>query len=314
VRLYRQALGAPRRVRAGVLVEEPMAGAFDATLKHLLDVYAPDWVALLAPLVGLPTSVAADPLDVDLSTVQPVADKVFRLRGSATGLLHIEAQASWDGEFHNRLLLYNVLLHGRYGGPVHTIALLLRREAVTSELTGELTRRDASGRDYLRFRYTAVRVWELAVDALLKGKLGATPLALLTDDAESRLPKLVDQFADRVTQESPTTAEANLLLSCGYILLGLRYDDAAAEALFHGVQKMRESSTYQAILEEGRDEGRAEEAVHTNQENILALLQERFGAIPPEVEAKVRATTDVAKLQLALRRVIHVAAPGELPL
>jgi hypothetical protein len=73
---------------------------------------------------------------------------------------------------------------------------------------------------------------------------------------------------------------------------------------------MKESSTYQAILEEGR----AGEAVAARQETLLALLQERFGAVPPDVEAKVRATTDVAKLQTALRRVLHIAAPGELPL
>jgi predicted transposase YdaD len=291
-----------------------MAGTFDATLKQLLDACAPDWVTWLAPLVGLPASVAADPLDVDLSTVQPVADKVFRLRSPATGLLHLEAQSSWDGEFPNRLLLYNVLLHGRYGGPVHTVALLLRREAMTSDLTGTVVRHDTAGTEYLRFRYTAVRVWELAADTLLKGKLGASPLALLTDDAETRLPKLVNQFTDRVVRESQTTADANLLLSCGYILLGLRYDDVLAATLFEGVQKMQESSTYQAIRREGRVEGRDEGMLLARQEDLLALLQERFGAVPPEVEAKVRATTDVVKLQTALRRVIHINAPSELPL
>jgi hypothetical protein len=128
-------------------------------------------------------------------------------------------QSSWDGEFHNRLLLYNVLLHGRYGGPVHTVALLLRREVNTADLTGAVVRQDAVGREYLRFRYTTVRVWELAAESLLKGKLGATPLALLTDDAESRLPELVDQFADRVARESATTADSNLCSACGTMML-----------------------------------------------------------------------------------------------
>ena len=40
-----------------------MAGQFDATLKQLLDACAPDWLAWLAPHVGLPTSIAADPLE-----------------------------------------------------------------------------------------------------------------------------------------------------------------------------------------------------------------------------------------------------------
>lgn len=73
---------------------------------------------------------------------------------------------------------------------------------------------------------------------------------------------------------------------------------------------MRESATYQAILEEGRDEG----LLLARREDLLALLQERFGAVPPDGEAKVRATTDEAKLQAALRRVLHIAAPGDLPL
>ena len=287
-----------------------MAGAFDATMKQLLDVCAPDWVAWLAPLAGLPLSTAVEPVDAELSTVQPAADKVFRLLPPATGLLHLEAQSSWDGDFPNRLLLYNVLLEDRHGGPVHTVAILLRREASGSGLTGTIVRRDVGGREYLRFVYTIVRLWELPADALLAGGLGATPLALLTDDAAPRLPELVGRFADRVVRESPTPADASLLLSCGFILLGLRYDRAVARTLFHGVQRMRESSTFQAILEEGREEG----LLAARQEDVLALLQERFGTVPPEVEARVRATTDLAKLQTALRRVIHIATPAELPL
>ena len=34
----------------------------------------------------------------------------------------------------------------------------------------------------------------------------------------------------------------------------------------------------------------------------------------PEVEARVRATTDLARLRAALRQVLHVAAPDELTL
>jgi hypothetical protein len=232
-----------------------MAGAFDATLKQLLDACAADWVGLIAPLVGLPPSVGVDPLDPDLSTVQPAVDKVFRLRPPSAGLLHIEPQSSWDGTFPTRLLKYNVLLEDRYGGPVYTAALLLRREAAAPSLTGEVTRTFPDGREYLRFHHAVVRVWELQADLLLAAGLGATPLALLTDDAEPRLQEIVRRFAQRADRDSTGTDTANLLLSCGYILLGLRYDEAVNRALFAGVQKMRESSTYQAILREGREEG-----------------------------------------------------------
>jgi hypothetical protein len=60
----------------------------------------------------------------------------------------------------------------------------------------------------------------------------------------------------------------------------------------------------------GRHEGR----VAAHQDSLQILLRERFGTVPPEVEAKVLATTDVAKLEAALLRVLHISAPDELPL
>jgi hypothetical protein len=294
-----------------------MAGSFDVAMKQLLDACAADWVAWLAPLVGLPASVAVEPLDADLSTVQPTADKVFRLLPPATGLLHIEPQSSWDGGFHDRLLLYNVLLEARYGGPVHTVALLLRREANTTALTGTVLRHFADGREYHRFTYDVIRVWELAADDLMAGSLGTVPLALLTDDAAPRLPELVTRFADRVAREAPEIDGANLLLSCSYILLGLRYDKAVAEALFRGVQKMRESSTYQAILDEGRVEGQTRErlrALRSLQENLIAMLGDRFGKLDPELEARIRASIEDDRLLAATRQVPRIASPADLVL
>jgi len=108
-----------------------MAGVYDATLKQLFDLCAPDWLAWLAPCVGLPATIEADTIDTEPATVQPVADKVFRLRPPHHGLIHLEPQSRWDGDFANRLLVYNVLQEHRHGGPVHTIALLLRREVAS---------------------------------------------------------------------------------------------------------------------------------------------------------------------------------------
>jgi hypothetical protein len=274
-------------------------------------------VAWLAPRLGLPAG-PLEPLDPDLSTVQPAADKVFRLGPPAAGLLHLEAQSSWDGGLPDRLLTYNVLLHDRYGGPVHSVALLLRRDANSPHLTGTLTRADAAGREYLRFGYVVVRVWELPADPVLAGGLGVAPIGLLTDDAEPRLPELVKQFAERVIHDAPAEGTQNLLLSAAYILLGLRYDKEVVRPLFLGVQKMRESSTYQAILEEGRVEGltrgRVEATLETRRQDLLDLLTDRFGPVPADLEARIKATTDPDRLRAALRQVLRINSPGELTL
>jgi hypothetical protein len=207
-----------------------------------------------------------------------------------------------------------VLLEYRYGGPVRTVVLLLRRNANSPQLSGTVSRTFPDGREYLRFAYTPVRLWELPADLLLAAGLGVTPLALLTDDAAPRLPELVGRFAERAERDAPNPDTASLLLSCGFILLGLRYDRAVSRALFAGVQRMRESSTYQAILDEGRAEGRVEEATRARQEILVVQLQERFGVVPPEVEARVRAVTDPVRLQAALRAVLRINSPAELPL
>ena len=42
-----------------------MSKPYDATLKQLMDAFAADWVAVLAPLIGLSSTVEVEPLDAD---------------------------------------------------------------------------------------------------------------------------------------------------------------------------------------------------------------------------------------------------------
>lgn len=287
---------------------------YDTTLKQLLSDFAPDWVQWLGPRLGLPATAAVDPFDVDLSTVQAEADKVFRLRPPAEGFLHIEPQASWDADFPDRLFLYNALLEDKYGGPVYTVALLLRRHANMPALTGTLARSYPDGREYLKFTYSVVRLWELPADQLLAGGIGLLPLALLTDDAAPRLPQVVARISDRFAADAVPAPTRDLLWTCGYILMGLRYNDNVAGPLLQGVRNMRESTTYQAILREGREEGVREGRVEIAREAVLDVLRDRFTTVPPAVEARIQAAADLTRLKAALRQALHINAPDELTL
>ena len=61
---------------------------------------------------------------------------------------------------------------------------------------------------------------------------------------------------------------------------------------------MRESTTYQLILDEGRDEGRLEGA----RRMLLRLAGEFFGPPSPQEEAAISAISDVVRLErLAVR-------------
>ncbi len=283
-----------------------MSKPFDITLKQLLADFAADWVGWLAPRVGLPPTVGVEPLDVDLSTVQLAADKVFRLRPPAEGLLHIEPQASWDGTLGERLHLYNSLLDDRYGGPVYSVALLLRREANATAVTGTLVRTYPTGREYLRFTYEVVRVWELPAEPLMTGGIGALPLALLTDEASGRLGELVDRMDARMRAENVPDPVRVLVHTSGMLLLGLRYDDVTIHNAYLRARGMKESTSYQMILREGAAEAR--------QEALLDILRERFGVVPPDVEQRIRNTTDATHLRDAIRQAIKMANLADLQL
>lgn len=123
-----------------------MSTPFDDTLKVLLDRFASDWMSWLAPRLDLPATTRLTPVDVNLPTVQVSADKAFVLDPPGTGVLHIEPQASWDGHLPARIHNYNSLHDERVGTPVYSVALLLRREANASAITGRFERLYPNGR------------------------------------------------------------------------------------------------------------------------------------------------------------------------
>lgn len=268
-----------------------MAKTFDATLKQLVDQFGADWTAFLCRRLGLPDGTRAEPLDADLSVASPQADKLFRLTGPAGGLLHLELESAWAGETPDRLLLYSVLAEHRHGGPVYTVVILLRPEANATAVTGELVRTGQTG-EYLRFRYTAIRLWELPSAELFSGPVGILPLALLTNDARPNLADLVPRAVERVDRELGKSRDAEVVRTACLFLLGLRYDKERLRQLFAGVPGMRESSAYEMILDEGREEGRRQ----GTREALLRLGRKRFGAPPPAAEGALNAITDLDRL------------------
>jgi predicted transposase YdaD len=293
---------------------------YDITLKHLLGDFASDWIRWLGPMIGLPATAQMDAVDVDLSTVQLAADKAFRLRPPFEGIVHIEPQTTHDGELPHRIMLYNAHLYRAYQVPVYSVALLLRPEANAAAITGNISRNYPDGREYLRFRYMVIRVWELNAESLLHGPTGMMPLCLLTDDARDRLPDLVKQADEELRSRDIRDADRKLVLTSAYILMGLRYDDDVIDGAFLGVQHMEESTTYQKILrtgrqqglQEGRQEGRQEGLLAARQDDLLAILQDRFGKVSKALKSRIQKCTDTDKLRAALLQTTHIERASDL--
>jgi hypothetical protein len=87
------------------------------------------------------------------------------------------------------------------------------------------------------------------------------------------------------------------------------------------MEKMSEtvSQTWEEwVLERGMTEGlakgRAEGQIAACRENLLALLENRFGNVPARLVKKIKSTADLAKLKSAFQQALSIESLDELPL
>lgn len=286
-----------------------MSLPFDATLKELVQTHAADWLAML----DQPPSGPVEILTPDLSTLTAFTDIVLRTGDS---LLHLDFQSGPDPSLSRRVLLYNVLLHDSNGLPVHSVVILLRPRADRRDLTGALSYAARPGRSHLDFAFEVIRLWQVPVERLLTSGLGTLPLAVLGQmpagrAAEEALPEVIARLVQRIEAEAPSE-QGPILLTSSYVLMGLRLSRERADEMFRGVRKMRDSTTYQAILDEGRAEGEIKGRGEEAQKLLLRLGRKHLGEVDAAVEAAVRSITDVERLELLIERVSEVASWQDL--
>jgi predicted transposase YdaD len=284
-----------------------MAQPYDITTRRLFERDPRDWLAL----AGFATTSPLAAVDPSLATLSATADKVVRVEADVPWLFHIELQASYDRALPWRLLRYNTLLSTRDELPVECLLLLLRPEADGPALGGRLVTRRAGRTTGVSFEYTVIRLWELSVESVLSGGLGTLPLAPLAGVDRAALPLVVGRVAERLDHEA-TPSEADDLWVATYTLFGLRYPEALADQLLRGVRRMRESVTYQAILEEGREEGRAASRVEEARALLTLLGEQRFGPPTGEIRATLAAIDDAARLEALARRLLSATGWDDL--
>jgi predicted transposase YdaD len=196
--------------------------------------------------------------------------------------------------------------------PVHSILLLLRRQAQHSSQTGTIAYASRPGLGKMDFDYEVLRLWERPVEALLAGGLGLLPLAPLCRlpaelSVEEGVRWAVNEVCDRLAREA-TPAVLQRLLTATFVLSGLRLDRQQARAIFQGVRVMRESDTYQAILDEGREEGE----VRGIQRALLNLGRDLLGEPDEATRSSLKALTDLDRLDRLSVRLPKVSSWQEL--
>jgi hypothetical protein len=255
-----------------------------------------------------PTTEPICSLNVDLSTVTTSADLVYGLGEPLKEIVHIDFQASADKDKGADLLVYNGLLHRQYQVPVHSILVLLRPQAAHSDVTGNIAYAARAGRGKMDFGFEIVPIWQRSAEALLAGPLGTAPLAVLGALSEGAdlvqgLTGIAQRLIERLEKEA-AVGQKKLLLTAAFVLTGLRLKRNQALQVFAGVRAMRESDTFLAILDEGRE--------IQARRDIRQLATRTLGEPDEQMVTRLEGITDLERLERIHYRVVEASSWQDL--
>ncbi len=165
-----------------------------------------------------------------------------------------------------------------------------------SEMSGKVRRILPAGRQYLEFEYDVLRVWETPAERFLESGLVTLSLAPLARNASQDHPGVLAAMRNRLAR-ADDQAELNSLWVSTYVLIWLAYPRDLVANLLKGVRSLRDSDTYQAILDEGRadDEARGEALGQLDEARriVLRFGHKRFGAPPLEIQTGIGSLTNL---------------------
>ena len=272
-----------------------MAKPYDVGVRVLIEQYLPDWLAL----TPRKAQGAVRVIDSDLSTVSAEADKLLYIEDLQPWILHLEPQANWDGNLEKRMSWYNGIVSYKHDCLVHSVIVLLRREADSPRLTGEYIQQFPGDPPYRIFRYQVVRIWQMSANELASGGWGLFPLAPLCDDARPQLPVLMERMANRLQNEIADPQKLSMLWQMTSILSSLRYDQEMILPLMEkamSVIKVEDFVSYRNGI----------------RETILRQGAKKFGTPDGEIISALEAITRPDRLRVISERLLDVNSWQEL--
>jgi hypothetical protein len=288
-----------------------MSKPHDVVVKTLVEGDPEGW----PPALDLPRGPVVA-IDADIATVSGAVDKVLRVETDPPYLLHLDFYSGHDtAHVLGKLRRYNAILDERHRLPVYSVAVLLRPEADSPNLTGEYSRAVPGRAPHAVFRYEALRVWRQSPEVFLSGSPGLLPLAPIGDARADELPAIIERMK-QLLRRRPRRMDEGDFWTATYILLGMRYSRETAGVLLRGITAMEESVTYQAIIEQGEARGEArgvEKGRLTEAREILLRVgRKRLGDPDRRVEAAIEAIGDHERLADLVVRVADVTDWNDL--
>jgi predicted transposase/invertase (TIGR01784 family) len=249
--------------------------SFDSTCRRLAEQFPEDFASWL---LGRPiNSVILKPTELSLEPIR--ADNLMLIEGDAD-ILHIEWQTDPKQVIPMRLADYRLRIYRKAPDKhIHQVVIYLR------QTNSELVHQNFFEIAGMYAEYEVIRIWEVPASDLMRFP-GLLPFAVL---GQTNQPEQTLREAVRAMKQIADPIQQNELMGAAYLLGGLVLDrELIGKVIRRDV--MRESVTYQAVLQEGREEGRQEKAVVIarnllQQGMTIALIAQVTGLTIAEVEA-----------------------------
>jgi hypothetical protein len=272
------------RLTAGEAMAE-----FDRSSKWLIQHHGD---ALLR-LAGVQDIVAWRPLQAEVVQPAQLPDGLLevRHRGERRPRRFVVEVATYpERRVEEQLVRDTLLVYLNYRVVPDALALVLRPKG-RFRVPASATLPSEEGWSELNLRWRVVELWTVPVDALLTTEEpGLMPWAPLAQFAGPAAP--VVRRCRTIIEQVSDAAERTNLLAVTQVLTRLRYNDPRLLQILGGERAMVESPLIREIVEDAES--------RTKAEDILRVLQYRFGPLPADVQDAVRATRDASRLEALL--------------
>ena len=257
---------------------------YDQAFKFLAE-QDPESLLLMLGAIEPDENAVIELLPREISAAAVLPDQPY-LVTSARGkrVVHVEAWTRWEKEIPDRMVEYGPLHWFKYLLPVDSYVILLTKKGLPRRppRSGVIN----AGGTRIETRFHLIRVWKIpARKALESGRPALLPFVPLMDGGREELEAGAEAL--RSVPDERQRSEMGL----HFVMLGgLRYNDIDLLKLLVGgtsmmpIERLRESSFYQSILREGREEGREEGALLV----LLRLLNRRFGPPGKQLQKRIQ--------------------------
>ncbi|MGD1871638.1 MAG: Rpn family recombination-promoting nuclease/putative transposase [Mastigocoleus sp.] len=216
---------------------------FDNLCKYLVENFPNDFATWL---LGEP--IALTELSPKELSLEPIRADALILRQSEELVLHLEFQTQPDIKIPFRMTDYRLRVYRRFPEKRMRQVVIYLKETNSEEVyktTFEL--------EETLHRFQVIRLWEQPTEVFLKTP-ALLPFAVLSN-SKSKI-NILEQVANRIDNISDRKIQTDIAAST-FILAGLVLKQEDIQRLLRR-DIMRESVTYQLLVDEGRAEGRQE--------------------------------------------------------